>query len=46
LRNEVQLNEDIINTRIIKKPQVKGYGIRTINQNNIGFKVIKSIIKF
>lgn len=45
LGNEVQLNEDIMNTRIINKPLVRGYGIRTINHNNIGFKVIM-IIKF
>jgi len=37
LRNEIQLNEDILNSRITNKP--RGYGIRTINQNNIGIKV-------
>jgi len=40
LKNEFQLNEDIMNTKIINKSFVKGYGIRTINHNNIGFKVI------
>lgn len=40
LRNEVQPNEDIMTARIINKPIIKGFGIRTINQNNIGFKVI------
>lgn len=39
LKNEVHLSEDIVNTNINNKPLIKGYGIRTINQNNIGFKV-------
>ncbi len=40
LNNEVQLNNDKMSARIIHKPIIKGYGIRTINQNNIGLKVI------
>ena len=40
LRNEIQLNEDIINTKIINNPiPSRGMGIRTINHNNIGLKV-------